>query len=247
MSSQRHTRISELFLAACEKPPHERTAFLERECADDVELRRAVEQLLKHDAASAAVDTPVVGDATQRAVLSEALPDAPLPARIGRYEILERLGEGGMGVVYKARQPSPQRVVALKVIRQPYLSQKSIRRFEVEAEALARLQHPGIAQIFEAGTAEGEHGPQPYFAMELIEGLPVTEHARRTGLNLRQHAELIADICDAVHHAHQNGVIHRDLKPANILIDESGQPKILDFGVARATDREAQTADGQVI
>ena len=114
-----------------------------------------------------------------------------------------------------------------------------LRRFEHEADALARLHHPGIAQIFEAGTADAGVGSQPYFAMEFIRGEPLRDYAQAHGSTTRARLELIAKICDAVQHAHQQGVIHRDLKPGNILVDETGQPKILDFGVARLTDGDA--------
>ncbi len=163
-----------------------------------------------------------------------------LPDRIGHYQIRRLLGEGGMGVVYEAEQDFPRRTVALKIIRSGYATREILRRFENEAQALGRLQHPGIAQIYEAGTAETPFGKQPYFAMELVEGQPLRAYCEARRLNVRQRLELMAKICDAVQHAHQRGLIHRDLKPANILVDESGQPRILDFGVARLTDSDAQ-------
>jgi tetratricopeptide (TPR) repeat protein len=172
------------------------------------------------------------------------VPDSPqtqgLPQQIGRYRILRQIGEGGMGVVYEAEQDKPQRVVALKVIRPEFTSSERLRRFELEAQVLGRLQHPGIAQIFEAGTADAGHGLQPYFAMELIRGQPLAAYVRHQNLQLRERLELVARICDAVQHAHQKGVIHRDLKSGNILVTEDGQPKILDFGVARLTDADLQ-------
>jgi predicted Ser/Thr protein kinase len=161
------------------------------------------------------------------------------------------LGEGGMGTVYQAEQQNPHRIVALKVIKLGIASDQSLRRFEQEAEALGRLQHPGIAQIYEAGTADNGFGLQPYFAMEFIQGLPVTRYAAEQHLNVRARLELIAKLCDAVNHAHQRGIIHRDLKPGNILVDQAGQPKVLDFGVARVTDSDAhatrQTDLGELV
>lgn len=174
-----------------------------------------------------------------------------LPAAIGRYRILGVLGEGGMGTVYEAETTNPHRRVALKVIRRDYVSADLARRFARESEALARLQHPGIAQVFEAGTADGPSGQQSYFAMELVRGQPLTDYANARALGLRERLELFARICDAVHYAHRQGVIHRDLKPANILVDEDGQPKVLDFGVARVINpdqRETrQTSVGEIV
>jgi serine/threonine protein kinase len=161
------------------------------------------------------------------------------PARVGRNTIRGVLGEGGMGIVYEAEQDQPRRVVALKVIRAGSLSPQLLRRFEHESQVLGRLQHLGIAHVYEAGTIEDARGnPVPFFAMELIRGVPLTTYAARKKLGTRERLDLIARICDAADHAHQKGVIHRDLKPGNILVDESGQPKILDFGIARAMDSD---------
>jgi eukaryotic-like serine/threonine-protein kinase len=163
-----------------------------------------------------------------------------LPAILGRYRILRLLGQGGMGAVYEAEQEEPRRAVALKVIKAAWSSPDLIRRFQQESQALGRLQHPGIAQIYEAGTADGGAGLQPFFAMELIRGQPLTAYADAQRLNTRQRLGLMIRVCEAVEHAHQRGIIHRDLKPGNILVDENGQPKILDFGLARVTDSDAQ-------
>src|SRR5262249_42567245 len=155
---------------------------------------------------------------------------------IGRYRILRLLGEGGMGVVYEAEQDHLRRTVALKIIKPGLASPKMLRRFEQESQALGRLQHPGIARIYDAGTADTGFGPQPYFAMEFFHGKNVKDYAEEQRLNTRQRLEMVAKISEAVHHAHQRGLIHRDLKPTNILVDETGQPKVLDFGVAHMTD-----------
>jgi len=183
---------------------------------------------------------------------------AQLPAghltRIGRYRLVRVLGEGGMGTVYEAVQDHPHRTVALKVVRGGQLSPRLARRFELEAELLGRLQHPGIAQIYEAGTADvgGGSGAQPFFAMELIRGATLIDYANSKALGTRERLSLVARICDAVQHAHERGIVHRDLKPSNILIDETGQPKILDFGVARVTDADVrmttvESVVGQII
>lgn len=160
--------------------------------------------------------------------------------RLGEYRILRAFGQGGMGSVYEAEQDRPSRRVALKLIRPGYFSSAALRRFELEAEALGRLQHPGIAQIYEAGVTDMRGTSQPYIAMEFIVGRPLDEYAKTTNLDLRTKLELFARICDAVQHAHQRGVIHRDLKPGNILVDETGQPKVVDFGLARVVGVDSQ-------
>src|SRR5262249_38611838 len=150
------------------------------------------------------------------------------------------IAEGGMGIVYEAEQEQPRRTVAVKVIKPGLATPALLHRFELEAEALGRLQHPGIAQIYEAGTADIGFGSQPYFAMEFIRGRSPREYAEDRRLNTKERLEIVAKIAAAVQHAHQRGLIHRDLKPGNILIDETGQPKILDFGVARGADSELE-------
>jgi serine/threonine protein kinase len=169
----------------------------------------------------------------------------PLPETIGHYRILNLIGEGGMGSVYKAEQESPRRTVALKVIKAGVASRSLLQRFEIEAQILGKLDHPGIATIFEAGTFDEGRGTQPFFAMEFVQGELLTDYAESRKLGTRDRLALLAKIADAVQHAHQKGVIHRDLKPGNILVTEKGQIKILDFGVARATDADIQTATMQ--
>src|SRR5277367_5719075 len=132
------------------------------------------------------------------------------PVTIGRYRILRLIGEGGMGSVYQAEQENPHRIVALKVIKPGFVNAELLRRFEQEAQALGRLQHPGIAQIYEAGTSDRGFGPQPYFAMEYISGQTLIEYVEDRRLDVRARLELMAKICDAVNHAHQRGIIHRD-------------------------------------
>jgi tetratricopeptide (TPR) repeat protein len=175
------------------------------------------------------------------------------PTRIGRYHVKRLIGSGGMGAVYEAVQDQPRRTVALKVMRHGITSKSAMRRFEYEAQLLARLRHPGIAQVFEAGAFDDGGGPVPYFAMEYIPAArTITEHAAGKSMGARERLSLFLKVCDAVHHGHQKGIIHRDLKPPNILVDSAGQPKIIDFGVARATDSDLavttlQTDVGQLV
>jgi eukaryotic-like serine/threonine-protein kinase len=207
---------------------------------------------------SMASESPTRGTAAEplapeeRARLMAFLRAQPAVERIGPFRILGLLGRGGMGTVYEAEQDHPRRRAALKVIRPGVMSHVMHRRFEYEANLLARLEHPGIARVYEAGVADTGAGPQAYFAMELVQGKRLDEYLRANKLSTRQRLELFIRICQAVHHAHTKGIIHRDLKPANILITADGQPKILDFGVARATDVDLQattlhTEVGQLI
>jgi tetratricopeptide (TPR) repeat protein/predicted Ser/Thr protein kinase len=166
---------------------------------------------------------------------------AELPREIGPFKVLRKIGEGGMGVVFLAQQEHPTRMVALKVILTGALSPRTLRRFEHEGEMLARLQHVGIAQIYQAGTYATDQGVLPYFAMEYVEGERLDLYARQHTLSIRARLELAVKIADAVEHAHQKGVIHRDLKPGNILVTPEGQPKILDFGVGRLNDDDARS------
>jgi tetratricopeptide (TPR) repeat protein/predicted Ser/Thr protein kinase len=159
-----------------------------------------------------------------------------IPRSIGRYRIVRHIGTGGMGEVYEAEQDNPRRRVALKVIRPDIASPEVLRRFDLESSILAKLQHPGIAQVFDAGKAQGPAGETPYFAMEFVEGRPLLEFA--AALPLKDRLALFLKVCEAVEHAHRRGIIHRDLKPANILVDAAGQPRILDFGIARVTDAD---------
>lgn len=168
------------------------------------------------------------------------VPTLPPGTVVGKYTIDKVLGVGGMGAVYRATQDKPQRQVALKLIRAGVLSSKSIRRFDLEAEILGRLHHPNIAQIHEAGI-DPESG-SPYFAMEYVPGQELQDYIVNHKLSTRDRLELFVKLCDAIQHAHSKGVIHRDLKPANVLVDADGEPKVLDFGVARATDSNTNGA-----
>jgi len=240
----RHERLQRLFLEARALEGAAREAFVQEACAEDAELRKELEQLLAHDRPSTGVeeepDSPLRRELDALRDRAAESGEPPPPEFIGEYRVLRKLGEGGMGTVYEARQEKLQRTVALKVLRPGSFSPQSLRRFEHEGEFLGRLEHPGIARIYDSGRAETAYGLQPYFAMELVEGVPLTEYARSRDLSLRERLELVARVADAIEHAHRHGVIHRDLKPDNILVDAEGQPKILDFGIARASDSDVQ-------
>jgi WD40 repeat protein len=227
-------------------PTERREPFLRAACRDDAALRSEVDRLLAlgdrlaSDGGPAAfLRSPLIrppsrgGAASEPALSSQGKPG--LPDHVGHYRVLRLLGEGGMGAVYEAEQDSPHRTVALKVIRPGLLSTAFLKRFAQEVKILGRLHHPGIAQIYEAGVAEDG---QPFFAMEFVRGLPLDEYDRLQALTLSARIGLFTRVCDAVQHAHDRGVIHRDLKPANMLVEETGEPKVLDFGVARATDAD---------
>jgi eukaryotic-like serine/threonine-protein kinase len=261
MEAERWREINRLYHQALELEDSARVAFLERVCGGDKSLEQEVLSLLEHaEETSSFLEEPAM-EVAAKALAMTAIAGAggstgandarPLPASIGRYRIIRLLGEGGMGAVYEAEQEQPRRRVALKIIKPGLAVGERLWRFEHEAQALGRLQHPGIAQIYEASTADTGFGPQPYFAMELIRGPSLQDYAKANSLNTRQRLALMVKICEAVNHAHLRGLIHRDLKPDNILVDETGQPKVLDFGVARVTagDEHAtrQTDLGRIV
>lgn len=252
MSDERRDRAWAVFDELAGVPAGEREAVLRAACGDDLLLRGEVERLLALDDRLATdecragfLKSPLERLAIGSSGSTEPSPDHPqrqgLPGQVGHYRVRRLLGEGGMGVVYEAEQEHPHRTVALKVIRPGLLSPALLTRFDQEVEILGRLRDPGIASIYEAGVADDG---RPFFAMEFVRGLPLDEYARQHGLGLLERVTLLARICDAVQHAHDRGVVHRDLKPANILVEESGQPRVLDFGVARATDADLLTGAG---
>jgi eukaryotic-like serine/threonine-protein kinase len=262
-AAARHRQVSELFLAVCELDTQARTALLDLRCSSDPGLRAAVELLVARD--RAASGQPLLRTAAPAAA-GEAVPDAResdgaatlVGLRVGSYRLVRLLGSGGMGAVYEAEQDNPRRSVALKLMRPGVLGRETLKRFESESRLMARLRHPGIAQVFEAGTytppgAPPGSLPEPFFAMEYVEhARSLTDHCADQQLPVRARLELFAGICDAVHHGHTKGVIHRDLKPGNILVDGTGRPRIIDFGIARAiaSDMAAatiSTAVGQFV
>ena len=234
----------EIFVAACRlSSPVERAQFLEEVCRSKTDLRQRIEQMLA--AADSSKTSPLDRMGAMLNPTELEVDAAPLQCPlidienhplIGPYKLLEQIGEGGMGVVYVAQQQTPiRRMVALKIIKPGMDSRQVVSRFEAERQALALMNHPHIAKVLDAGaTASGS----PYFVMELVKGIPITEFCDQHQLDLRQRLELFLKVCGAVQHAHQKGVIHRDLKPSNILVeleDVKAAPKVIDFGVAKAT------------
>ncbi len=221
MNREQWSRLRRLFGELENIPEAERSAFIAREAADDEELRAALQRVL---AASASNHEFF------------AAPSAARHGSIGPYRLLEILGEGGFGVVYLAEQTHPiRRRVALKLIKPGMDTKQVIARFEAERRALALMDHPGIAQVHEAGETESGH---PYFVMEYVEGVPLTAYCDREKLRISARLQLFLQVCDAIQHAHQRGVIHRDIKPSNVLVavrDGVPTPKLIDFGIVKAT------------
>ncbi len=246
----RYERLHAVFERARELAGPERSTWLQQACGGDTELREEVQELLACLESGAIDPLSEEGLAAGRDALEELVGgDSParkgsrLPERIGDYRIEGFLGQGGMGIVYAAVQESPRRRVAIKLLhRHAALSPERLRRFRQEAELLGRLHHPGIAQIFEAGTFQIDDGEHPYFAMELVEGVEIGRFVRDAELSVPERLELLAKVADAVQHAHDRGVIHRDLKPDNLLVTADGAPKILDFGIARESAEEGGQA-----
>ena len=244
MDADRWRIARELFAQALAAPLSERSAILAEHCNADPDIRREVESLLAHDSA-APVDFMQTGPWIPGTATADASATAAywIGKCIGPYMIEEVVAVGGMGVVFRARQTSPERQVAVKVMRPDIAWGGGIRRFDYESRFLARLDHPHIAQIFECGTQQEQTpaGPitVPYFAMEWVQSAePITDYAQRNSLTIRQRLKLFLQGCDAVHHGHQKGIIHRDLKPANVLINADGYAKVIDFGVARSIDSD---------
>ncbi len=252
--SKRWQRLQTLFEEALGRRPEDRASFLEEACGEDAELLAQVEALLSHDEHCAPGFLEGYEPPDDVAGLSAiGGGDRQIGSVIGNYTIKAVIASGGMGTVYEAVQEQPRREVALKVMRAGIASKSGLRRFEYESQILAKLRHPNIAQVYEAGTHRDREATVPFFAMEYIPSArPITEYSRENGLSTRDRLQLFSQVCEAVHHGHQKGIIHRDLKPANILVDEAGHVKIIDFGVARATDSDIaittlQTDVGQLI
>ncbi|MBK8099516.1 MAG: serine/threonine protein kinase [Planctomycetes bacterium] len=233
--SDHRPSAEELFHACRSLPAEERPRYLSRLCGDDRALRERVDRLLAADAAVAEpfLQPPRAGSAT-KAEVGEQPGDT-----VDRYKLLQAIGEGGMGTVWMAEQREPVvRKVALKIVKLGMDTREVVVRFEAERQALALMDHPNIAKVLDGGaTANG----RPYFVMELVKGVPITEYCDRGKLGLRQRLELFTKVCEAIQHAHHKGVIHRDIKPSNVLVtlhDGVPVPKVIDFGIAKATSAE---------
>ena len=242
--------VRDYFLAAAELPAGERATFLAANCGGDGELRAAVERLLAaHEQPASVLNRPAPGMPT-----AEYTPITERPGTvIGPYKLMEQIGEGGFGLVFVAEQQQPvRRKVALKIIKPGMDSRDIIARFEAERQALALMDHPNIAKVFDAGATQSG---RPYFVMELVKGIPIVEYCDQQQLTTSERLDLFLSVCQAVQHAHSKGIIHRDLKPSNILVaPHDGVPvvKVIDFGVAKAigqqlTDKTIYTRFTQMI
>jgi serine/threonine protein kinase len=230
-----------IFMTALEKNESaERAAYVSEACGNDNALRQRVEILLKaHEDPGSFMKSPVAGSAAAGvATLDEPISERPGTV-IGPYKLMEQIGEGGMGLVFVAEQQQPvRRKVALKVIKPGMDTRAVIARFEAERQALALMDHPNIAQIHDGGVTPSG---RPYFVMELVKGVPITQYCDDNRLTTRERLELFLHVCAAVQHAHHKGIIHRDLKPSNVMVvSHDGNPvvKVIDFGVAKI-DRAA--------
>ena len=226
-------RTLEVFTEAIQPPSEERAAFLDRACGEDEDLRRKVEALLRsNDRAGDFLEEPPTGSISERRarVAGEKPGD-----QVDRYKLLQQIGEGGCGVVLMAEQEKPvRRRVALKIIKPGMDTKSVIARFEAERQALAVMDHPNIAKIFDAGTTESG---RPYFVMELVRGIKITDYCDQNSLTTQKRLKLFVQVCQAIQHAHQKGVIHRDIKPSNILVTATAEnvvlPVVIDFGSRR--------------
>jgi serine/threonine protein kinase/WD40 repeat protein len=232
-NTQRERQARDLFLRAVEMAsPEAQAAFLEGACLGDESLRSRVAELLADHRQDSFLEVPAI----------DLFPSAGKPGdRIGRYKLLEKIGEGGMGVVYMAQQEEPvRRRVALKIIKLGMDTKQVVARFEAERQALALMDHPNIAKVLDGGATETG---RPYFVMELVQGVPITEYCDKNQLPAQERIQLFILVCQAIQSAHQKGIIHRDLKPTNILVTRNapgapGCPMVIDFGVAKATQQK---------
>ena len=241
MTPARWQQIDELFQQVMDLGEAERIAILDASCREDAELRREIESLIASSADAAPTLREMIEHEAETMAGAEVA--AQLGRRIGAYQLVELLGEGGMGIVYRA-VADDGRAVAIKILRTGLASAQAIARFSDERQILARLDHPSIVRLLDGGTTDD----LPYLVMEHLAGVSITRHARDHALSVRDRVQLIASVCDAVAYAHALKIVHRDLKPSNILVGGDGVPKLLDFGIAKLLDatepRAAMTMRG---
>ncbi|MCI0533642.1 MAG: protein kinase [Verrucomicrobiales bacterium] len=240
--NQRDDREEMVFEAALQLPAAQRGEYLDQTCAHDPELRRRVEGLLgAFERATGLLGEPAALESAKSLVSSHSVTEQ-VGDKIGRYKLLQQIGEGGCGVVYMAEQEEPvRRKVALKVIKLGMDTKQVVAWFEAERQALALMDHPNIAKVLDAGATDTG---RPFFVMELVRGIKITDYCDQNNLSTSQRLDLFIQVCQAVQHAHQKGIIHRDLKPSNILVtqhDSVAVPKVIDFGIAKATTDQRLT------
>jgi eukaryotic-like serine/threonine-protein kinase len=234
MTGERWEKIESIFHAALGKGAGERPEFLKQACAGDASIEREVTSLLaESDETVAFLETPALQVAARTLAESPQARVRSHPTAIGRYRIVRLLGEGGMGSVYEAEQSEPRRTVALKIVKVGFATPERLKRFRQEGQILAGLAHPNIARLLDAGYTESG---DPFLVMEYVEGLPVDQWCEQHHLDLPARLRLFQKLCEAVQFAHQNLVVHRDLKPGNVLVTAEGEPKLLDFGIAKLAD-----------
>jgi tRNA A-37 threonylcarbamoyl transferase component Bud32/Tfp pilus assembly protein PilF len=242
LMGQTYQREAAIFDAAMDLPPGQRARYLDEACGEDAAFRRRMESLVSAcDSKSDVLDSSAVSEAASAA--TALMPSIEKAGdRIGRYKLLQQIGEGGCGVVYMAEQLEPvRRRVALKVIKLGLDTKAVVARFEAERQALALMDHPNIAKVLDAGATDTG---RPYFVMDLVRGVKITEYCDEKKLSTRERLDLFIQVCGAIQHAHQKGIIHRDIKPSNILVsvnDGVAEPKVIDFGVAKATSGQQLT------
>jgi serine/threonine protein kinase len=242
MATDSHLRVQGILDAAMRLPAADRAEFIERACGTDATLLDEVRSLLPHYQQTLDFEpargpewflpgTTTIAKARADAATAEDDPEPPFC--IDQYRCEQVLGRGGMGIVYRATHATLRRPFAIKLLRRGLLCSENRWRFAFESELLRRLQHPGIARVYHVNEVRSASGIQPYFVMEYIRGQSLVRYADTKGLNVLERLWLLTKVCEAVEYAHRRGIIHRDLKPGNILVDDAGQPRILDFGIAR--------------
>ena len=229
--------VREIFSRALEKNnAGERNAFLDGACGNNPDLLAKVNELLANHLQDSFLERSAIEN--EPTLAEPVLLTESLGSQVDRYKLLQRIGEGGMGVVFMAEQTKPvRRNVAFKIIKLGMDTNQVVARFEAERQALALMDHPNIAKVLDAGSTETG---RPYFVMELVKGVPINEYCDKTQLTTKERLQLFTQVCKAIQHAHQKGVIHRDIKPNNILVtlhDGKPVPKVIDFGIAKATNQ----------